>query len=238
MSVITFAHRGGRSGADDAPENSLAAFHRALRAGARGLETDAWLAGDGAVVLVHGDRVRTGVLPWARSRVRVTPSAELARLGIPRLDDLYADLGAGFDLSIDLKHPEVAAATLEVVDRLGDPSRTWLCSGRLGLLRSIRGASSTVRLVHSGRRRDLPEPVERHAAALADHRIDAMNLPGGDWTTGLVALFHRFERRAFAWNVTETRHLRAALTMGVDAVYCDHVTRMVAVVAEFDGRRD
>jgi glycerophosphoryl diester phosphodiesterase len=48
-----------------------------------------------------------------------------------------------------------------------------------------------------------------------------------------VSLFHRFDVRAFAWDVQEVRHLRTALQIGVDAVYCDRPDRMVAVVSEW-----
>ncbi len=54
-----------------------------------------------------------------------------------------------------------------------------------------------------------------------------------DWTAGLVGLFHRFDVLAFAWDLQEVRNLRAVLAMGIDAVYSDHVDRMVATVAEW-----
>jgi glycerophosphoryl diester phosphodiesterase len=87
--------------------------------------------------------------------------------------------------------------------------------------------------VHSTPRRRLPDSLERHAADLAAAGLDAMNLRHSEWTKGLVALFHRFDLRAFAWDVQEVRHLRAMLEIGIDAVYCDHVERMVATVAEW-----
>ena len=73
--------------------------------------------------------------------------------------------------------------------------------------------------------------MERHAADLSDAGIDAMNMHQSEWTPGLVALFHRFKVKVFAWDVQEVRHLRAMLALGVDAVYCDHVDRMVDVIA-------
>ena len=50
MPPITFAHRGART---LEPENTLAAFRRALADGAGALESDAWLSADGEVVLIH-----------------------------------------------------------------------------------------------------------------------------------------------------------------------------------------
>ena len=47
-----------------------------------------------------------------------------------------------------------------------------------------------------------------------------------DWSGGLTALFHRFERFAFGWDCQLDRHLDEVLDHGIDAVYSDHVDRM------------
>jgi glycerophosphoryl diester phosphodiesterase len=88
-------------------------------------------------------------------------------------------------------------------------------------------------LVHSIRRRRLDVPLERHAAILAEQGIGVVNMHRSDWSTGLVGLFHRFDVQAFAWDAQEVRHLRELLAMDVDALYSDHVARMVATVGEF-----
>src|SRR5262249_22167254 len=111
--------------------------------------------------------------------------------------------------------------------------RTWLCSSDQELLRALRDDAPDFRLVHSTSRRRLPASLERHAADLADARLDAMNLHHTEWNRGLVSLFHRFDVRSFACDVQEVRPLQAMLRNGVDALYCDHVDRMVAVVAEW-----
>ena len=49
-----------------------------------------------------------------------------------------------------------------------------------------------------------------------------------DWNGGLVALFHRFDRTAFAWDLQFEHALSAALRMGCDGIYSDWVDRMVA----------
>jgi hypothetical protein len=46
-------------------------------------------------------------------------------------------------------------------------------------------------------------------------------------------LFHRFGVQAFGWDAQEVRHLRELLAMDIDAVYSDHVARMVATIGEF-----
>ncbi len=228
MAPITFAHRGARAAL---PENTIPAFRRALEEGAGGLESDAWITGDGEVVLVHDATVRRG--PVGRLRVDQEPAARLARYGVPRLVELYAELGAGYELSIDLKSPGAGAAVVAVARAHGDPARVWLCTPSMPDLEVLRADAPDVRLVHSRRRRHIEDQLERHAARLAELGVDALNMHHTEWTAGIVALFHRFEILAFAWDTQEVRHLRAMLEIGIDAVYCDRPDRMVATVAEW-----
>ena len=61
----------------------------------------------------------------------------------------------------------------------------------------------------------------------AEQGIDAVNLHHSDWNGGLVALFHRFDRVAFGWDMQEPHILQAALRMGLDGVFSDWVDRMM-----------
>jgi len=232
--VITFAHRGARL---EEPENTIPAFRRALDAGASGLETDVWTARDGELVCAHDNVAGKGL---RRRKISSSTAEELAGAGVPRLADVYEELGTDFELSVDLKEPTLAAATalIAVAGRYGGVERLWMCSPSVDLLREARPAESSVRLVHSDRRRAISAPLERHAYDLADAGIDAMNLHHTEWTAGLVSLFHRFGLRAFAWDTQEVRHLRAVLRMGIDAVYCDRPDRMVATVSEWVAEPD
>jgi glycerophosphoryl diester phosphodiesterase len=170
VAPITFAHRGGRA---EAPENSLDAFRRALQVGATGLESDARLSGDGEVVLIHGPVIRTGL---RRSKVRDLPSGRLGELGVPRLADLYAELGTDFELSLDLKEPGTAEQILRVVRAAGAVDRLWLCGEALSDLEAVRRMDPDVRLVHSMGRRAYGDALERHANTLAKAGVAALNL--------------------------------------------------------------
>jgi glycerophosphoryl diester phosphodiesterase len=227
MAPITFAHRGGRA---HETENTLRAFRRALEHGARGLESDARLAGDGEVVLVHDAVARRG---WRRRRVDQSTSAQLRDLDVPRLADLYTDLGFDYELSLDLYDPAARIPVLEVARDAGAADRLWACAGGIDTLVDLRDHADGAHLVHSTRRQRISGSVERHASRLSDEGIAACNMHHTDWTKGLVELYHRFDVLAFAWDVQEVRHLRALLAMGIDAVYSDHVDRMVATVAEW-----
>jgi glycerophosphoryl diester phosphodiesterase len=231
---ITFAHRGART---EAPENTLPAFRRALELGARGLETDAWVSRDGEVVLAHDRVARRG---FRRRNVPKSSAGELAELGVPRLADLYAELGSAFELSIDVKDRAAAEPIVHLARAAGDgaPGRLWLCHASVRFLAGLREHIPDVKLVHSRRRQDVEAPLERHAADLASSGIDTMNFHHSEWTAGLVSLFHRFDVNAFAWDVQEVRHLRSMLRLDVDALYCDRVDRMVATVSEWGEQRD
>jgi glycerophosphoryl diester phosphodiesterase len=228
MRPITFAHRGGRA---DEQENTIPAFRRALEHGASGLESDARLSADGEVVLVHDAVARRGA--FRRRRVDQSSAAELADLGVPRLADLYTELGSGYELSLDLYDPPARIPVLEVAGAAGALERLWVCAAGLDTLTELAGLGTGAHLVHSTRRRAITGSVERHAARLAEHGIAACNMHYTEWTAGLVALYHRFGVRAFAWDAQEVRHLRGVLSMAVDGVYSDHVDRMVATVAEW-----
>ena len=226
MTVITFAHRGARL---VEPENTIPAFRAALDQGASGLETDVWLSADGEVVCTHDPVVVRGL---RRRRISSATAEELATYGIPRIADVYRELGSAYECSVDVKTAEAAAALIEVARAYDALERLWVCSPDVALLRSLR-EEKRVKLVHSDRRTAIRAPLERHAFELGSDGIDAMNFHHTEWSAGLVSLFHRFEVKAFAWDTQEVRHLRAVLAMGIDAVYCDRPDRMVAAVSEW-----
>ena len=217
---IAFAHRGARA---HAPENTLESFALGLRLGATGLESDVWLTADGQVVLDHD-----GVVA---SRFRKRPIAELTRAQlpahIPTLTELYERCGTGYELSLDLKAPDSGQAIIDVTAEFDEDMlpRLWLCVPTWQRLLPLRGQGA--KLVDSTRLSRIKEGPERRAAVLASEGIDAVNMHHSDWNGGLVALFHRFERIAFGWDMQFEQVLRPALRMGLDGVYSDLVDRMM-----------
>jgi glycerophosphoryl diester phosphodiesterase len=219
---IAFAHRGARA---HAPDNTIEAFALALRLGATGLETDAWVTADGVVVLDHDGEIG--------SRFRRRPISTINRSDlpahIPTLEDLVRECGTDYHLSIDLKDPHSGIPVLDVLGTRAPDlvSRTWLCHPDQQLLVDLRHVDRRVKLVQSTRLVKLREGPERRAAGLAAANLDGINLHHTDWNGGLVALFHRFGLVAFAWDLQYEHLLRPALRMGLDAVYSDHVDVMI-----------
>ena len=226
---LGFAHRGARA---HAQENTLDAFRLALRLGAPGLESDVWLTSDGVPVLDHDGVVRTGL--------RRRPIASLRRdqlpAHIPTLADLYEACGAAYHLSLDVKDAAAAGPVIDLAGQAGGGAagRLWLCYPDWEQAAAWRALSDEVKLVDSTRLRRIREGPERRAATLASVGVDAINMHATDWTGGLTTLFHRFERLAFAWDAQFDRVLQSLLEMGCDAVYSDHVDRMVDALKQAD----
>ncbi|HEY2812203.1 MAG TPA: glycerophosphodiester phosphodiesterase [Acidimicrobiales bacterium] len=222
---IGFAHRGARA---DAPENTIEAFSLARRLGATGLESDVWLTADGIAVLDHDGVAR---VKHRRRRITDVERADLSD-SIPSLADLYAECGTDFELSLDVKDPAAAAATVAVARAAGGaaPERLWMCHHDWRLVESWRAEFPDVRLVDSTRLRWMKEGPERRAAALANAGIDAVNLHHTDWTGGLTTLFHRFSVLTFGWDAQHRRILEELLDIGIDAVYSDHSDTMMDVL--------
>jgi glycerophosphoryl diester phosphodiesterase len=224
---IGFAHRGARA---NAPENTIEAFRLAVRLGATGLESDVWRTADGAAVLDHDGTVRRGLRKVPISQL---PRADLPE-HIPTLEELYAEVGTELELSLDVKDPAALEPTLAVARAAGGSAldRLWLCHHDWQLVATWRALAPASRLVDSTFVGYIPEGVERRAAALADAGIDALNLHHSEWSGGLVALVHRFERFALGWDAQLPRVLFSLLDMGIDGVYSDHVDRMVDALAQ------
>ena len=179
-------------------------------------------------VLDHDGKVKAGL----RSR----PIASLDRASlparVPTLEDLYAECGTDFELSLDIKDPAAAPAVVAVARTAGGeaPGRLWLCHPDWELLAEWRKDFDDVRLVNSTKMREMRRGPERRAAQLSAAGIDTVNLHYEEWTGGLTTLFHRFGVLAFGWDAQHERVLKNLVKMGIDGVFSDHVDRMVDVL--------
>lgn len=220
---IAFGHRGARA---HTPENTLAGFELALKLGATGLESDVWITADHVPVLDHDGIVKRSL---GRNRaIREMKRAELPS-HIPSLAELIERCGSDYHLSLDLKDAASGQRVIDVVAEVAPKmvERVWLCASQWETLLPLRGQG--VKLVDSTRLSKLKEGPERRAATLRERGIDAINFHHSDWNGGMVALFHRFERATFGWDMQEPHILQAGLRMGLDGIYSDWVDRMIDV---------
>lgn len=220
---IAFAHRGAKA---HAPENTIDAFQLALRLGANGLETDVWKTHDNAVVLDHDGVVRV--------RGRKRPIAEVNRSSlpshIPSISEFFETVGTDFSLSVDIKDDDATDGLVSASVEAGfDLSRLYVCHWRSTECFSIRERHPDIKVVDSTRLQRLKDGPEKRAALLADKGVDVLNMHITDWNGGLVTLMHRFNVQAFGWDAQFPAALSNGFRMGLDAIFSDHVDRMVEV---------
>ena len=144
------AHRGNRVAC---PENTLAAFQRALVEGADILETDLHLTADGVSVCIHDatvDRTTDGSGPVAAMTLDQIKSLsasygrpEFAAQRIPTLAELAALLPAGIALALELKtdrflEPPVCRALVAELDRTGVRPQTVILSFSLPRIQAVQ----------------------------------------------------------------------------------------------------
>ncbi len=228
---IAFAHRGG---ADEAPENTMAAFEHAVRLGYRYLETDVHATADGVLVAFHDhvlDRVtdRGGVigqLPWAEVRQ--------ARIGgehaVPLLEDL---LGAWPDarVNIDPKHDAAVAPLVEVLRRTRAFDRVCVAAfsdRRLARFRRLTGHQvctamgpgeiAALRLcgAAAGGPGCVQVPVRHGRIRVVDGRF--------------VAAAHRRGLPVHVWTIDDAGEMARLLDLGVDGLMSDRPATLKEVL--------
>ena len=221
--MIGFAHRGARA---ERRENTLDAFTRALELGATGIESDAWITADRVVVLDH-DGV-TGP-PWRHRAISALNRSDLPG-HIPALSELYECCGTDFELSLDVKDPAALEPLVEVARRFGAAEKLWLCHHDWRPMAGWRRVAPEVHLVESSNLAWMKEGLAARASTLAAAEIDALNLHRSQWDPDRVREVRATGLRAFAWDVQTDTDLDLLLSMGVDALYCDHSDRMMAAI--------
>ena len=220
-----------------APQNTLMAFRRAIAHGATGIETDAFLTRDGAVVLAHDPVV-------ARRPGSVEPLRDLTRAAlpphVPTLDELLDVIGPDPDLFIDVKDDAALPVLARPLQHRRDPAdpRVWLAhAGYLEsdwrLVAGWAGVLPGAQLVDSTSVARMAAGPAAYLAHLAASPLSWLNLPIDEWTPELVAGCRRAGLQSMAFRVHDADRVERALELGLDAVHGDDVDAMVAVV----GRR-
>jgi glycerophosphoryl diester phosphodiesterase len=249
------AHRGG---AGLAPENTLAAFERALSWwGADMLELDVRLTADGEVVVIHDATVdrttdgsglvssfRYGELAQLDAGYRFhDPEGRASFRGtgvtVPRLETVLTAFPFA-RLNVEAKEPEVAAPLDSLVRRHAATERVLIAAEYERCRRDARGYPG-------------PWGASRHHVLLflLSHRLPR----GGPYTPaadilqvperwkGVRIVTPRFIREAHrrnvpvqVWTVDDPEAMRRLLSWGVDGIQTDRPDLLARVLAEETGR--
>ncbi|MGE5242787.1 MAG: glycerophosphodiester phosphodiesterase [Betaproteobacteria bacterium] len=247
---LVFAHRGG-SGL--APENTLAAFDRALALGVDGIELDVHLTADGRVVIHHDrtlDRTTNLVGPIADRTADELARADAGYrfrqggafpfrgqgIGVPMLEEVlarYQDLRIVVELKTN--RPELARAAVEAVRRADAVERVCFGSFARGVLRTVRAIEPAA--ATSAAREEVRWALYRSRLRVPVTRVTyhGYQVPESAGPTRVVS--RRFVEHAHeaglgvqVWTVDTEPDARRLLDWGVDALITDRPDVIVNVV--------
>jgi glycerophosphoryl diester phosphodiesterase len=228
---LVFAHRGGSA---LAPENTMEAFANGLALGADGVELDVHLSRDGRVV-VHHDRTLDRMTSL-RGRIAAHGAAELARAGVPRLEEvLRAHRDARVIVELKVNSPALARAVVDVVRAEDAVDR--VCVGSFGLraLRAVRALEPA--MATSAAREEVRWALYRSWCRWPVRRVayGGYQVPERAGTTRVVspvfvADAHRAGLAVQVWTVDREDDARRLLSWGVDALITDRPDIIVPLV--------
>jgi glycerophosphoryl diester phosphodiesterase len=222
---LAFAHRGGAAQGD---ENTTDAFARAVAAGYRYIETDVHASADGVAVTFHDETLAR--MAGRPERIRDLPWAELAPLGIPRLDEVLA-AWPQVRFNIDVKHDTGVDPTIEVVRRTGALERVLLTSfsdtrtarmrAALGPdLATSPGTAGVARLWTASRS---GRGARRLAARYAAAQVPVRQGPVRVVDVRFVRYAHRVGLQVHVWTIDAPDQMNELLDLGVDGIMTDRI---------------
>ncbi|WP_229069497.1 glycerophosphodiester phosphodiesterase [Actinoplanes sp. DH11] len=231
---IAFAHRGGAAGGDAAgPENTAAAFERAVKLGYRYVETDVHATADGVPVVIHDpalDRVagragRIAALSWADlATVRVGGAA-----AVPRLDEIL-HAWPEIRFNVDVKADTAVEPAVAAVRRTGAGDRVLLASfsdRRLARVRALAGPRVATSLgmgeVARLRIASVPGLRLRPPTSAVAAQIPVRHGPVTVLTPRFLAYLHRLGLAVHVWTIDDPEQMNTLLDMGVDGIMTDRI---------------
>lgn len=252
---LVFGHRGGSK---LAPENTTAAFDRAVAEGVDGLELDVRLARDGEVVVCHDARLERTT--DSAGAIAEFTSAELSRvdagfrftaadgttpfrgrgIGVPTLGEVVARY-PHHSLIVEMKDDTtaMAEAVVAVLSGAGALERVCLGSFAPGVLRRARRLARGT--ASSASRDEVLRALfwARLGWLSPFRRYQALQVPeGGRGWRVVTPRFVRAAKRSGVpvqvWIVDGADDIRRLLDWGVDAVITDRPDVAVRTVAEWN----
>lgn len=231
-------HRGARG---EAPENTLAGFEHALRAGVRAIELDVRLSSDGHLIVFHDaevDRTTWHAGPvhhHSREQLggmdarRNTPGWH-SPLAIPTLSEVVELCPDDTRFQFEIKTLErVYQATLahnlkHLIDHYQLHQRIVVTSSDQRLLRKVRLTEPHVALGLIGQYR-FEQPLRRARALGCSWLIAYRSLV----SRRLVRAVHKRGMRLSVWTVNDPKQAQRLAALGVDSLITDYPTRMLAL---------
>ncbi len=237
------AHRGA-SGQGLAPENTLAAYEKAIEIGVDAVEIDVHLTADNQVVVIHDravDRTTDGsgsVDTMTLSEIRELSagswfSSEFASERIPTLEEVLELVGWRALLLVEVKTEEAADKAVAIIRAQRAQSRVVIQSFLGPAVRTVNRLDNripTAFLMTGG------EAVLRRKAGLVKRVLklgaNALALKYTAATPDLVNMFLGRAMGIWVWTVDEEEDMREMIEMGVGGIITNYPNRLNKVISE------
>jgi len=235
--VLVIAHRGASG---NAPENTLAAFRKAVALGATFIETDLQLSRDARFVAIHDPTVnRTtngqgAVHDMTLADLRKLDAgswfgSEFAGERIPTLEEIF-EFSKKNDVVFYLEIKPGAAwggehALVGALRESGEIPRAVVISFDAAIVLNLRKIEPTLMtgLLYDGQiENPLDKAVEIGARQVA--------VRGDLVTPALIAQAKKKDLQVVCWTVNHPAHMRMLAAAGVDGIMSDYPDRLVAAV--------
>jgi len=218
---LIIAHRGASA---EAPENTLAAFRRAIALRADGIELDVQLTCDGVPVVFHDADLRR--LTGTRGRLTAKSWSELAALRvhdaetIPRLADVLRLTRDRTVVQIELKAGVSVAPVVRAIRAARAATWVILASFEPGLIREARQLAPAMprMLITEGRRSQAA--LARQLAGLDTVGLSVNHRAVRD--AAWVKYFHVRGYSVWSWTINDARLAQRLTGWGIDGLLGDN----------------
>jgi glycerophosphoryl diester phosphodiesterase len=239
--ILVIAHR-GFSGA--APENTIAAFKKAIDLGVDMIELDVHLSKDGQIVVIHDDTLNRTTN--GKGKVTSYTLNELKRLDagswlssqfsgerIPTLKEALELARGQMLLNIELKKgdmgpytmTDLADRSLQEVEKAGMLNQVIFASFDPSAIDRIRGKNPKipVALIYN-QSWTFPQEVT------GGRPVSILSCSGKVLTQTNISNAHQRGMKVMAWTLNTEEHMQRFLNMGVDGILTDYPDFLIKIL--------
>ncbi len=236
--VAITAHRGASA---TAPENTLAAFRRAMEAGSTYTELDVQRTADGRVIVLHdGDVMRMGGDP---RKVKDLTVAELQSIDIgrkydpsfagevpPTLEEVIGLVRGRMKINVELKYnvpdPGLVPAVIDLLRREDFLDQVVITSLDYAALKQVESVEPRLPTGHI---------VTAAVGDVLRSEADFLSLNAARASTSLVRKAHAAGKDVHVWTVNEPQVMLRMIERGVDNIITDDPALLARVIEERKG---
>jgi glycerophosphoryl diester phosphodiesterase len=240
---LVLAHRGASM---HAPENTLAAFTLAADQGADGIELDAKLTRDGAIVVMHDatvDRTTDGhgrvsdlTLNQIKTlRVRSNFGTQVDTERVPLLEEVFDAVAQRLSINIELtnytsRRDGLEAKVIDLIKQRDLVDRVMVSSFNPFSLRKVKSIEPRVvcGLLYSP---DMPIYLRRAWLAPIIPHLEAHHPHYTQATSKYVARLHSRGKQVNVWTLNDRAAIQVAIKFGVNGIMGDDPALIKTVLA-------